>query len=70
MRECAIPHSTVAKAFFRVQPDGLIGGVLNLDAQSSQPLYGRKATILDPQKRPLSEIVEILPLVDAAGKNA
>jgi chorismate-pyruvate lyase len=59
LADCNISHNTVAKAFFTVQPDALIGSVFGLD----QPglLYGRRATIFDSQKRPLSEIVEILP---------
>jgi chorismate-pyruvate lyase len=59
LADCEVRHSTVAKAFFTVTPDALIGSVLGLD----QPglLYGRRATIFDLQKRPLSEIVEILP---------
>jgi hypothetical protein len=59
LKDCQIPHSTVAKAFFRVQPDNLIKEVLGMP--QAKLLYGRKATILDAQKRPLSEIVEILP---------
>lgn len=59
LKECEIGHTTVAKAFFRVTPDELISSVLQLKAPTS--LYGRKATISDAQKRPLSEIVEILP---------
>jgi len=59
LKECEIPHATFAKAFFRVAPDELISSVLNLNSPTW--LYGRKATILDGQKRPLSEIVEILP---------
>jgi hypothetical protein len=59
LKECEIPHATFAKAFFRVTPDELINSVLHLKSQTW--LYGRKATILDGQKRPLSEIVEILP---------
>jgi len=61
LRDCDIAHSTVAKAFFRVYPDELISKVLGV--ADSTALYGRKATILDLQQRPLSEIVEILPPV-------
>ena len=61
LKNCDIGHSTVAKAFFRVTADELIREVLNITGPAT--LYGRKATILDPQKRPLSEIVEILPPV-------
>jgi hypothetical protein len=60
LKDCEISHTTFAKAFFRVAPDELISSVLNLKAPGW--LYGRKATILDGQKRPLSEIVEILPV--------
>ena len=59
LKQCEIGHSTVAKAFFRVAPDDLITSVLRLNDRSM--LYGRKATIMDAQKRPLAEIVEILP---------
>src|SRR5882672_12907488 len=59
LKDCDIPHMTFAKAFFRVAPDELIGSVLHLNGPTS--LYGRKTTIFDAQKRPLSEIVEILP---------
>ena len=59
LAECEIGHNTVAKAFFSVMPDALICGVLGL-AEPAR-LYGRRATIFDTQKRPLSEIVEILP---------
>jgi hypothetical protein len=59
LKECDIPHATFAKAFFRVAPDELISSVLHLNGPTW--LYGRKATIVDGQKRPLSEIVEILP---------
>src|SRR5262249_48408899 len=59
LRECGIAHSTLAKAFFRIHADDLIRRALNLEQPGA--LYGRRANILDPQKRPLSEIVEILP---------
>ena len=59
LRQCEIRHHTVAKAFFRLQADDFIRQALNL--HESAVLYGRRANILDPQKRPLSEIVEILP---------
>jgi hypothetical protein len=59
LKDCAIAHSTVAKAYFRASPDELIKGVLGLTGAAL--LYGRRATIFDMQQRPLSEIVEILP---------
>ena len=63
LKECQIEHSTRAKAFFRVVSDELISRVLGVPAGVT--LYGRKATIFDPQQRPLSEIVEILPQAKA-----
>ena len=59
LKECEIEHTTRAKAYFRVTADELISRVLR--APLGMTLYGRKATISDPQQRPLSEIVEILP---------
>jgi len=59
LKECEIEHTTRAKAYFRVVSDELISRVLR--APLGMTLYGRKATISDPQQRPLSEIVEILP---------
>jgi len=59
LKTCDIGHTTVAKAFFRVEADELISRALGL--REPALLYGRRANILDPQKRPLSEIVEILP---------
>jgi chorismate-pyruvate lyase len=59
LKDCGVAHNTVAKAFFRVQADELINSVLGLSERGV--LYGRRATIYDTQKRPLSEIVEILP---------
>jgi chorismate-pyruvate lyase len=59
LKDCAIKHHTEAKAFLRVQTDGLIGEKFGLTKPGA--LYGRKAVICDLQNRPLSEIVEILP---------
>jgi|SRR3954463_5562026 chorismate-pyruvate lyase len=58
LKECEIGHTTLAKAFFRVTPDDLIREVFGM--KSAATLYGRRAQILDLQKRPLAEIVEIL----------
>ena len=63
LKDCDIAHSTVVKAFFRVEADELICRALNLPP-STVSLYGRRANILDTQKRPLSEIVEILPPIN------
>jgi hypothetical protein len=59
LKDCQVGHSTVAKAFFRVTPDELICEVFGMKKPAT--LFGRRATIFDLQKRPLSEIVEILP---------
>jgi chorismate-pyruvate lyase len=62
--ECGLEHTTKAKAFFSVATDDLIGKVLQLPPGTI--LYGRKATIVDAQQRPLAEIVEILPPINTA----
>jgi chorismate-pyruvate lyase len=59
LRDCGILHKNEAKYFLRVEPDELI--TRSLELEQPVPLYGRKAVITDPQGRPLSEIVEILP---------
>jgi chorismate-pyruvate lyase len=59
LADCDIAHTTMTKAFFRVTPDELIMKVLGI--KKPVALFGRRASILDLQKRPLSEIVEILP---------
>lgn len=64
LKECEVGHTTLAKAFFRVTPDELITSVFGMKKPAA--LYGRKATIYDLQKRPLSEIVEILPPLEPA----
>jgi chorismate-pyruvate lyase len=61
LKDFEIPHSTHPKAFFRVEADEFIASVLNLPHSAN--LYGRRANILDLKSRPLSEIVEILPLI-------
>jgi chorismate-pyruvate lyase len=59
LKDCQIGHTTIAKAFFRIMPDDLICQALGI--KKPVMMYGRRANILDLQKRPLSEIVEILP---------
>ena len=59
LKECGVRHKTEAKAFLRVEPDEIITGAFELERPTI--LYGRKAMISDPQGKPLSEIVEILP---------
>jgi chorismate-pyruvate lyase len=55
----AIPHFNRPKAFLRVVADDVINRALGLTGPNV--LYGRRNTHLDPQGRPLAEIVEILP---------
>jgi chorismate-pyruvate lyase len=59
LKDCGVQHQTSAKSFLRIEPDELIAKALELETPVT--LYGRKAIIADPQGRPLSEIVEILP---------
>ena len=59
LKQCEVPHTTAAKAFLRIETDAFISRALGLEG--SHVLYGRRATIWDLQRRPLSEIVEILP---------
>jgi chorismate-pyruvate lyase len=59
LKDFAVPHRTEAEAFLRVESDDLINRAFGL--RKATVLYGRKAVISDPQGRPLSEIVEILP---------
>jgi chorismate-pyruvate lyase len=66
LKICEVGHSTVAKAFFKLEADELISGALKLSGPAT--LYGRRANILDSQKRPLSEIVEVLPPEKAGEK--
>jgi chorismate-pyruvate lyase len=63
LRECGVRHRTEAKAFLRVESDGIINQSFGLDQTTE--LFGRKAVISDTQGRPLSEIVEILPPIQA-----
>ena len=59
LKDFQIAHTTRPKAFFRLEADEFIMRSLNLPRPVR--LYGRRANILDLEKRPLSEIVEILP---------
>ena len=63
LKDCGVRHQTEAKHFLRVEPDELIARALELEQPVT--LYGRKAVISDPQGRPLSEIVEVLPPMKA-----
>jgi chorismate-pyruvate lyase len=59
MRECAVQHSSQPKAFLRIATDQVINEALGL--KGAHVLFGRRNTLLDPENRPLAEIVEILP---------
>ncbi|MBM3823211.1 MAG: hypothetical protein FJ404_10050 [Verrucomicrobia bacterium] len=61
LRQCAVPHQSRPKAFLQVTSDEVINQALGLSGAVT--LYGRRNTHWDPQQRPLSEIVEILPPV-------
>jgi len=54
-----VPHHGSPKAYLRVETDALMNRAFGLTGPTL--LYGRRNTIWDPEERPLSEIVEILP---------
>lgn len=54
-----VPHSSRPSAFLRLASDPLVNDALKLSG--AQVLFGRHNTLFDQQKRPLAEIVEILP---------
>lgn len=54
-----VPHSGGPSAFLRIEADDLMNRAFGLRGRSV--LYGRRNTIVDPEGRALSEIVEILP---------
>ena len=59
MADHQIPHVSRPGAYLRLASDRLINSILGLTG--AQMLFGRRNTLLDPQNRPLAEIVEILP---------
>ncbi len=59
----ATPHVTRALDYFQVEPDLIICEALKLPAPVS--LFGRRALLIDAQNQPLSQAVEILPLLVA-----
>lgn len=61
-----IPQCSRPSAYLRLESDSLINGILGLSG--TQVLYGRRDTLLDPQGRPLAEVVEILPPAFAAAE--
>jgi len=63
LKDYAITYSIRVPRFFRLQADALICRALNLSAPAT--LYGRQAAICDPRQQPLSQVIEILPLIPA-----
>jgi chorismate-pyruvate lyase len=59
LKDCALVYASRPKAFLRIASDKLINSVLNLNG--AHLLYGRRNTLIDAARRPLAEIVEILP---------
>lgn len=59
LAEYKIKHTSRPKGFFAIEADDFINDALGL--KTAQTLYGRRNTLYDSQKRPLAEIVEILP---------
>ena len=59
LKDYAIENTIRVRRFFRVEPDELICGALNLAAPV--PLYGRQAVLCNAEHQPLSQVVEILP---------
>jgi len=64
LKDHQIGHSTRTLGFFHIEPDELIAEALQLAAPVS--LYGRQAMLCDSQERPLSQVVEILPLITSS----
>src|SRR5437870_7078949 len=67
MQERVVKHSSRPEAFLRLASDRFINQALQLTG--ANVLYGRRNTLLDPQERPLAEIVEILPPIPEGGKS-
>jgi chorismate-pyruvate lyase len=61
LNENGIPYSSRPKAYLRFKADSFMQTALQ--TAKLDWLYGRRNTLLDPQLRPLAEIVEILPPV-------
>lgn len=59
LAEHKVKHASRPKGFIALQSDDFINQALGLSGTHS--LYGRRNTLYDSQKRPLAEIVEILP---------
>jgi len=66
LKDFSIPHASRPSAFLRIASDPLINSALGLTG--AQVLFGRRNTLFNPSKRPLAEIVEILPPVKSKEK--
>lgn len=60
LAERKIRHSSRPKAYLKIESDDFINKALQLDGKHT--LYGRRNTLWSPDKKPLAEIVEILPV--------
>ena len=56
-----IPHISWPQAFFRLESDSRLGGLLRL--RQPAELYGRRNVLLDGSRHLLAEVIEILPPV-------
>ncbi len=54
----AIPHLSWPQAFFRVEPDQHMMGMLQLER--TKDLYGRRNVLVDGSRRLLAEVIEVL----------
>jgi len=61
LKDHGILHTTETLGFFRIEPDQTICQALRMPAPVS--LYGRRARLSDAAGQPLSQVVEILPLI-------
>lgn len=59
MADFRVKHLSRPKAFLKIVSDDFINDALRLTG--TQTLYGRRNTLFDLERRPLAEIVEILP---------
>jgi chorismate-pyruvate lyase len=59
LQDYAVPHFSRPKAYLCIESDSFIRAALKFSGAPA--LYGRRNTLIDPQDRPLAEIVEILP---------
>jgi len=61
LKDYAITYSIRVPCFFRVEADATICQALKLP--STTTLYGRQAVICDSNEQPLSQVIEILPII-------